>query len=173
MVRDIVPLILETFSHEIKWPETVEWQRWTGHWRKFPTGVAIIDATIIVGLRHNIVAVLSVCRFPGHLNDIKYFHLMPSIGPGRDMNLPTGLSRDGRLRLSPHPVLVRPNKRNQVRNARRINEELRKCRVNVEHAIVFFKTYRSISGRWRHRRAFLSIVIYCCACLTNRRRFSM
>jgi hypothetical protein len=69
---------------------------------------------------------------------------------------------------------VRRKKRNKIRgNARlrRINRELRRCWVKVEHAIGFFKTYGCISGLWRHRRAFLSIVIHLSACLSNRRRW--
>lgn len=114
----------------------------------------------------------SLRRFPGHLNDTNCFRMMPSIGPGCDLPLPEDCHIMADLGYPPHPVLVRPKKRNQVRNARqqRINQELRKCRVKVEHAIGFFKTYRSISSRWRNRKAFLSIVIHCCACLSNRRR---
>ena len=101
---------------------------------------------------------------------------MPTLGPGCDLPLPHGchILADGGY--PPHQVLVRPRKKNQVRgNARlkKINKELRKCRVKVEHEIGFFKTYRYISdegGRWRHRKAFLSVVVHLCACLSNRRK---
>jgi len=99
--------------------------------------------------------------------------MMPSVGPGGDLPLPAGCHILADLGYPPHPVIVRPKKRNQIRgNARlqRINRELRRCQVKVEHAIGFLKTYRCISGRWRHKQAFISIVIHLTACLSNRRR---
>lgn len=115
-------------------------------------------------------------RFPGHLNDINCFNIMPSLGPGCDLPLSAGchILADGGY--PPHPVLVRPRKKNQVRGNRRlqkINKELRRYRVKVEHEMSLLKTYRCISeegGRWRHKKSFLSIVIHVCACLSNRRK---
>lgn len=46
IVKSIVPLLLETFSNEIQWPTVAEWQRWIGYWKKFPTCVGIVDATV-------------------------------------------------------------------------------------------------------------------------------
>jgi len=44
-VKDIIPLMLEVFVNEIKWPTANEWRSWQNHWKKFPTCVGIIDGT--------------------------------------------------------------------------------------------------------------------------------
>ena len=130
-----------------------------------------ISTQIIISNDKNIVFLRS--GFPGHSYDASQYRLLPEIGNGLELHLPENvyLLADS-IYPNRYPLLT-PFKNNQMGNLNREDVALynlahRRCRVFVEHAISYFKTYGVIKGIYRHERWFLPVVADVCAALAHR-----
>ena len=125
-VRFLLPVLWNYFNEFVRWPTAEQWLEMANHWEMFP-GTVAVDGThhriqrpqtepqqsfysghtrchnsstqIVMNNRGNIVFIQS--GFLGH-NDSGQLQLMPSIGVGGELHLPSRFVYFGRQRLSLH-----------------------------------------------------------------------
>ena len=97
--------------------------------------------------------------FPGHLNDAGIFHLLPEIGPGQELDFPEGVFLLGDNGYANRWPIMTKFRANQIMQANQIEDRLAmsifnnehcRCRIYVEHAISYLKTYRAVKEVYRH-----------------------
>ena len=107
----------------------------------------------------------------GHNNDSGQFQMLPSIGPGQELDLPKGtyiLADKGYPFRYP---LVIPWRYRRARGHRRrqlFNLHLRRHRTRIEHCVRRVKEYGAVQHLWRHERWMFPMVLELCAFLAQR-----
>ena len=113
--------------------------------------------------------------FLGHCNDAQQYQLLPRIGHDEELHFPENLCLlADSIYPNQYPLLT-PFRNNQVydgldrQDISLFNLCHRRCRITVEHAISYFKTYAVMKGPYRHERWFLPVISNVCAALAHRR----
>lgn len=162
---------IDATPHEIYRPQTEpQRQFYSGHrhYHCFNTQV-IVDNNGHLRYVH--------AGFLGSSHDAATFRLMAPIGHGQVLNLPQNAKLladraypDGGPLLTPiRAQQIRVLNRGDRQRALKFNRKLSSRRIKVEHVIKDIKTYRAISGIWRHPRWLMPVCIELCAFLAERR----
>ena len=114
--------------------------------------------------------------FLGHQNDAQQYALLPSIGPGQELDFPRDcVILADKIYPNRQPIIT-PYKRHQLRQkprrerrkCKKLNTRMSACRVYVEHVIRKLKSFKVIGSVWRHPREKLNKIVELCAGLVER-----
>ena len=112
----------------------------------------------------------------GHLNDTQTFGLMRRIGtelgyPEQCVLLGDKIYPNGNCIMTPYTAAQLARKEDRMkRKCKKLNRNIRYCRIGVEHAFEELKQYKITSSVWRHSRPLLSQLVTICAGLVCRKK---
>ena len=190
-VHFILPIIRRYFRAEIRWPTVDEWRELQGSWPLLPNSLGAIDGTLTrinrpqaepqvdfysgrVKFHCFSTQVIIDCTgsirylqsgFLGRDNDARQYQNMPNIGPGQELDFPPGfcLLAD---KIYPNTMpLVTPYKQHQMNGPEDralFNQVHRSFRMNIEHAISYFKTFAAVKVVYRHPGWLMHVVACMC-----------
>ena len=162
---------IDATSHEILMPSPeLQRQHVSGH-RHYHC----VHTQVVIDNKKKIVHVES--GFRRHNNDANTFDMMTPIGDGRTLDFPRNCVLLGDcINPSRHPVVtpftsaqLRRLPRHERNIRRKINKNIRKYRVYVEHVIRLLKVFKIIGSLYRHNRDEMGRIVCLCANLCARR----
>ena len=116
--------------------------------------------------------------FMGHLNDAQTFGLMRRIGtelcfPEQCVLLGDKIYPNGNCIMKPYTAAKLARKEDRMkRNCKKLNRNIRYCRICVEHAFAELKQYKITSSVWRQPHPLLSQLVTICAGLVCRKKLN-
>jgi hypothetical protein len=157
---------IDATSHEILMPSPeLQRQHVSGH-RHYHC----VHTQVVIDNKKKIVHVES--GFRRHNNDANTFDMMTPIGDGRTLDFPRNCVLLGDcINPSRHPVVTPftsaqlrrlPRHERNIRRKIKINKNIRKYRVYVEHVIRLLKVFKIIESLYRHNRDEMGRIVLMC-----------